>query len=252
MSQPTSQLDVLSLARMIDHTLLKPEATPAEVDAIVAQAIEHQFASVCVQPIFTRHVAQKLIGTNVLPCCVIGFPHGANKSTVKAIEATAATKDGAKEIDVVGHLPYLAAGDVQAVKTELLEIVRAARAANSSIIIKVIVESAAIIAGAKNPEAIIEAACKAVRESGCDFIKTSTGYHPAGGASAQVVQWMKQHANGIKVKASGGIRDLNAARQMIAAGADRLGLSAGVAILQELRSGNSLSSSTQTNPTSTY
>jgi len=91
-----------------------------------------------------------------------------------------------------------------------------------------------------------------VRESGCDFIKTSTGYNPAGGASAQVVQWMKQHANGIKVKASGGIRDLNAARQMIAAGADRLGLSAGVAILQELRSGQSAASPTQTNPTSTY
>jgi deoxyribose-phosphate aldolase len=244
MSNASSHSHARQFSRLIDHTLLKPEATPGEIDQIVAQALEHEFASVCVQPLYTKRIAEKLKGTPVLACCVIGFPQGTNKSTIKAIEATSAVKDGAQEIDVVAHLPYLIAMDVQAAKNELLEITRAARAANSSVVIKVIVESAAILANQANPEAVIEAACKAVRESGCDFIKTSTGYHPAGGASEQVVKWMKQHAGGIKVKASGGIRDLAAAQTMLNAGADRLGLSAGVAIINQLKGQSAPTAST--------
>ncbi len=253
---PNTEFNAAQLARKIDHTLLKPEATLEEIDRIIAQAKTHQFASVCVQPVHTKHIAQALQGTGVLPCVVIGFPQGANKSIIKAIEATAAVKDGAREIDVVAFLPFLLRRDVQATKTELLEIVRAARAADSSIVIKVIVESALLVANRTDGEGVIEDACRAVRESGCDFIKTSTGYHPAGGASTQVVGWMKQYAGGLRVKASGGIRDLAAARAMLDAGADRLGLSAGVSIMSELVgnevAGNAMAASGAEKPTGSY
>lgn len=227
------------LASRIDHTLLKPEASGAEIERVIAEARRFGFASVCVQPVHAARVRAGLAGSGVKTCAVIGFPHGANRPTVKAIEATAACKDGCDEIDVVGFLPALVARDVYAVKAELMEVVRGARAANPRIVVKVIVESAVIVAGNRGAEeAAIADACRAVRESGADFIKTSTGYHPAGGASVDVVGWMKKFAEGLKVKASGGIRDLAAARAMLEAGADRLGLSAGVAILGELSGGS--------------
>jgi deoxyribose-phosphate aldolase len=222
------------LAARIDHTILKPEATAADVDKVVAEAIEHRFASVCVSPPFVGHVTKKLAGSGVRTCTVIGFPNGTHKATVKAIEATSTIKDGADEVDVVAHLPHLLALDLDAARGELMEIVRAARSTRRDVVIKVIVESAALIAINKNSaEETIALACRAVRESGCDFIKTSTGFHPAGGAQLPVVRWMKQHGAGIRVKASGGIRDRAAAMGMIDAGADRLGVSASVAIVRE-------------------
>jgi deoxyribose-phosphate aldolase len=227
------------LAAKIDHTLLRPEATAAEVGQLVGEAIEHQFAAVCVHPVWASYVNTRLSGSGsgVALCTVVGFPHGANKPTLKAIEATGAIKDGAAEVDVVGHLPALIAGDFDYTKAELLEIVRAARAARRDVVVKVIVESAAIFAQSREPERAVAAACRAIRESGCDFVKTSTGFHPAGGATVQAVRLMKQHAGGLLVKASGGVRDLAAARAMLDAGADRLGTSAGVAIVAELRQG---------------
>ncbi|HEX8340791.1 MAG TPA: deoxyribose-phosphate aldolase [Tepidisphaeraceae bacterium] len=220
------------LAARIDHTILKPEASVADVEKIVAEAIEHRFASVCISPPFVAHVARKLGNSDVKTCTVIGFPNGTHKATVKAIEATSTIKDGADEIDVVAHLPHLLALDLDAARGELMEIVRAARATRKDVTIKVIVESAALVAiNKESAEETIALACRAVRESGCDFIKTSTGFHPAGGAQLHVVQWMKQHASGLLVKASGGIRDHAAAQAMLAAGADRLGLSASVAIV---------------------
>ena len=226
------------LARRIDHTILKPEASAPEVHKVVTEAIQNQFASVCVAPAWVAKVAVMLKGSGVPCCTVIGFPHGTNKPTLKAIEATSAVKDGAQEIDVVAFLPFLINLDVDAAKAELMEVVRAARAVRSDVVVKVIVESAVLTKlGAEQGGRAIEVACRAVRESGCDFIKTSTGFHPAGGASVEAVRLMKKHAGGIQVKASGGIRDLATAKAMLEAGADRLGLSASVTIIEELKQG---------------
>jgi deoxyribose-phosphate aldolase len=223
------------LARRIDHTILKPEASAPEVHQVVTEAMTYTFASVCVAPAWVAKVAAMLKSSPVACCTVVGFPHGTSKPTVKAIEATAAVKDGATEVDVVAFLPFLLNNDVEAARGELIEVVRACRAVRPDVLVKVIVESAALLkAGAEKGEQSIVTACRAVRESGCDFIKTSTGFHPAGGASVEAVRLMKKYGEGLKVKASGGIRDWATAQAMIEAGADRLGLSASIAIMQEL------------------
>ncbi|HEX8323233.1 MAG TPA: deoxyribose-phosphate aldolase [Tepidisphaeraceae bacterium] len=230
------------LAAVIDHTILKPEATARDVDKILSEAREYKFASVCISPPFVRQAAAALAGSGVKTCTVIGFPNGTHTPTVKAIEATSTVKHGADEIDVVAHLPNLLDLNFELARDELMEVVRAARAVRSDIVIKVIVESAALVGINKDrAEETIALACRAVRESGCDFIKTSTGFHPAGGAALDVVGWMKKHGTagggGIKVKASGGIRDYATAMKMIEAGADRLGVSASVAIVNEAKTG---------------
>ncbi|MBC7782644.1 MAG: deoxyribose-phosphate aldolase [Burkholderiales bacterium] len=229
-------MNASELAAKIDHTILKPEASAAEVDKVIAEAITHRFASVCISPPFVAHTSAKLKGSGVKTCTVIGFPNGTHKATIKAIEATSTIKEGAEEIDIVAYLPHLLRLDLDAARGELIEIVRAARATRSDVIIKVIVESAALTSINKGrEEETIKLACRAVIESGCDFIKTSTGFHPAGGADERVVRWMDHYGAGaIKVKASGGIRDLRTARLMVAAGADRLGMSAGVSVMNEL------------------
>jgi len=227
---------------MIDHTVLKPETTPAEVDKVIAEAIEHRFCSVCVAPVYVGHAREKLKGSGVLVCTVCGFPHGTSKPVHKAIEATGLVKDGADEVDVVAHLPFLAAGNLDAARAELMELVRAVRAARRDVVVKVIVESGYLLSlGADRGERAIETACRAVRESGCDFVKTSTGFHPTGGATAEAVRLMKKHGQGIRVKAAGGMRDLASTLNMVHAGADRLGMSASVAVMQELRSGEAAS-----------
>jgi deoxyribose-phosphate aldolase len=221
------------LAARIDHTILKPEAVESEVDRVIGEAIEFKFASVCVAPVWVRRVAGRLKGTGVLACTVAAFPHGTSKPTVKAIEASSCVKDGADEVDVVAHLPYLARQDVDASRAELTEIARACRAARPDVVIKVIVESAYLLTLPEDQrDPVIATACRAVRESGCDFIKTSTGFHPAGGASLEAIRLMKKHGDGIRIKASGGIRDVATALAMLDAGADRLGLSASVAIVK--------------------
>jgi deoxyribose-phosphate aldolase len=135
----------------------------------------------------------------------------------------------------VAFLPFLLNNDLDAARAELIEVVRACRAVRPEVVVKVIVESAVLLkGGSEKGEQAIATACRAVRESGCDFIKTSTGFHPAGGASLEAVHLMKKYGEGLKVKASGGIRDLATAKAMIEAGADRLGLSASVAIMQEM------------------
>jgi deoxyribose-phosphate aldolase len=230
-------MTVPELVSLIDHTILKPEALPGDVDRAAAEAVEHGFCCVCVAPKFVGQVSSRLRGSSVKTCAVVGFPHGTNKGTLKAIEASSTIKDGADEIDVVAHIPNLLLLDFASAKAELLEIVRAARATRRDVVIKVIVESAVLMQlGNGKSEAAIAIACQAVRESGCDFIKTSTGFHPAGGASVEAVGLMKKHGEGLQIKASGGIRDWAAAKAMLDAGADRLGLSSSVAILKEFRS----------------
>jgi len=223
----------MSLASKIDHTLLKPEADRRQIHRLVAEATEHGFASVCVNGRFVADVAKALYNTGVHTCAVVGFPLGACKSTIKAIEATAAVKDGADEIDFVAYLPHLLKQDLASAKAEFLEIVKAARAANPAVVIKVIIESAVLLQDTGQAEARIETACRAARESGCDYVKTSTGFHPAGGASVEAVKLMKKHSGGLYVKAAGGIRSHDDAMKMINAGTDRLGCSASVAIIKE-------------------
>jgi deoxyribose-phosphate aldolase len=188
------------LARRIDHTILKPEATAPEVHQVVTDALRHGFATVCVAPAWVANVSAMLRGSSVKCCTVAAFPHGSGKATVKAIEATVAIKDGASEVDVVAFLPFLVNIDFASAKAELIEIARAARAAKPDVVLKVIVESALLmsLAGDK-AERAIAAACRAVRESGCDFIKTSTGFHPAGGATVEAVRLMKKHAEGLSL-----------------------------------------------------
>jgi deoxyribose-phosphate aldolase len=222
------------LASKIDHTLLKPEATAPDIHRLIAEAIEHNFAAVCIAPAFVAKAAIELRGSGVVLCTVISFPHGTSKPTIKAIEATSAVKDGADELDVVAHLPNLINNNFDAARLELIEIVRAARAARPTTVIKVIIESAALLAlDPDRGESAIATACRAIRESGCDFVKTSTGFHPAGGASVEAVKLIKKHAEGLQIKAAGGIRDLATAKLMLEAGADRLGTSNSVAIVQE-------------------
>jgi deoxyribose-phosphate aldolase len=224
------------LASKIDHSLLKPEATAPEIHRLIAEAIEHRFAAVCIAPAFVAKAAIELRGSGVALCTVISFPHGTSKPTIKAIEATSAVKDGAQELDVVAHLPNLIKNNFDAARLELIEIVRAARAARPETVIKVIIETAALLSlGPDRSESAIATACRAIRESGCDFVKTSTGFHPAGGVSVEAVKLIKKYAQGLQIKAAGGIRDLATAKMMLEAGADRLGTSNSVAIVQEAR-----------------
>ncbi|QQE10662.1 deoxyribose-phosphate aldolase [Planctomycetota bacterium] len=228
----------MDIARMIDHTLLKAEAHRTEVRKIVDEAMIHGFASVCVNGSFVKSVSKTLRArsSSVKTCSVVGFPLGAMSENVKKMEATVAAKDGSDEIDFVGNLPALVEGDVEVLREQFATIVKEARAVNPEIVVKVIIESAYLMKDVDDAEAErrIAAACQAAIEGGVDFVKTSTGFHGAGGATVEAVALMRKHAGPIKVKASGGIRNLDDAKRMIDAGADRLGCSAGVQIVQGL------------------
>jgi len=227
-------------AAIIDHTLLKAEASPANIDHVCDEAIEHGFASVCVNGVYTKQVAAKLHGAAAKTCVVAGFPLGASKPMITAIEATSACKDGADEIDFVAHAPDLVAGDVDAAEAGFREVVSAARTVNPNVVIKVILETAYLMQDVDSvtAEKRIETGCLAARRAGCDFVKTSTGFHPAGGATPEAVALLKKYAGPLKVKAAGGVRCLADAIKMVDAGADRLGCSAGVAIAMD-QSGSS-------------
>ena len=226
---------MLTLAQRIDHTLLKPEATRAQVERLAAEAVRHGFASVCVNGRHVRAATQAVARSEVVVCSVVGFPLGANRTKVKVAEAVAAIEDGAREIDFVAHLPNLLARDLAAAVDEFSRIADAARSVDPDVKAKVIVESALLAheVDAAESEGRIALACQAAQQSGCDFVKTSTGFHTCGGATVSAVRLMKKHAVGLKVKASGGIRTYDDAMRMIDAGADRLGCSAGVAIMDQ-------------------
>jgi len=212
----TARQDV---AQLIDHTLLKPEATAEQVAALVAEARELGVLAVCVSP--SQLPLQGAEGLVVATVC--GFPSGAHHSEVKAAEAARAVRDGAAEVDMVINLGEARAGNWAAVEADIAAV-RAA--APSPVVLKVIIESAAL-----DDEQVI-AACRAAEAAGADFVKTATGFHPAGGASVHAVELMAQTVGGrLGVKASGGIRDAAAAQAMIDAGATRLGLSSSAAVL---------------------
>lgn len=233
-------MTLAQLAGIIDHTALKAETTPDDVMRLVREAVEHRFASVCVNGVYageTRRLLDSAGGRSVhgvATCCVAGFPLGAVAPMTRAVEATQCAKAGAEEIDVVAWLPRLLVRDGAGLRDDLLQTTRAVRAVSPSIVVKVILETAALRALASDDadfEAMIACGCAASRASGCDFVKTSTGFHSAGGATVDAVRLMKKHAGGLKVKASGGIRTRDDALRMVDAGADRLGCSASVAIV---------------------
>lgn len=207
------------LARLVDHTLLKTDATPSDVAALVEQARELGVYSVCVSP--SMLPIQTPLG-EVLVATVCGFPSGKHRSAIKAEEAAQAVRDGAAEVDMVIDIGMLKAGDAKAVEADI----RAVREAIPGAVLKVIIESAALT----DDEIVV--ACQAAEAAGADFVKTSTGFHPDGGASVHAVEIMKQTVGDrLGIKASGGIRDYDTAVAMVDAGATRLGLSGTAAVL---------------------
>lgn len=217
-----------ALARWIDHTLLRAEATASQIDKLCDECLEFGFFAACVNPVWVARCAARLAGTQTVVASVAGFPLGAADPRVKAYEATVAIENGAREIDMVAHLGALVAGDREAARQDIEAVVNGARRAGPGVVVKVILETRAL-----TTEQII-LGCRCAAEAGADFVKTSTGFHAAGGATAEHVKLMREHAAPLRVKASGGIRDLPTALALIAAGADRLGLSASVAVVTAL------------------
>lgn len=217
-----SSLTRAELARYVDHTLLAPTATPADVAALVAEGAALGVYSVCVSP----SLIPASVPDGLLIATVCGFPSGKHTSAVKAFEAAESVRLGAHEVDMVIDVGAALAGDFAAVEADIAAVRAAVPATH---VLKVIIESAAL-----TDEAIV-GACKAAVAAGADFVKTSTGFHPAGGASAHAVALMRATVGpDLGVKASGGIRTADAALAMIAAGATRLGLSGTRAVLDGL------------------
>lgn len=220
-TQPATPADRHAVARMVDHTLLKPEATRADVDALVAEAQRLGVYSICISPSMLPVDAGE-----VLVATVCGFPSGKHHSAVKAAEAARSVADGAHEVDMVIDLGAAKEGRFDAVQADIAAV-RAAVPAPT--VLKVIIESAAL------GDDEIVGCCRAAEAAGADFVKTSTGFHPAGGASVHAVALMAATVGGrLGVKASGGIRTGAAARELVAAGATRLGLSGTAAVLDGL------------------
>jgi deoxyribose-phosphate aldolase len=209
-------------APLIDHTLLKPDASQADIEGLCREAREHSFASVCVNPCNVRQAATLLEGSRVLVCSVAGFPLGASKKEVKAYEARKAILDGAREIDMVMNVGALKSGDCKLVEQDMRDV---KETCGRSVITKVIIETALLT----DEEKI--RACEIAKASGVDFVKTSTGFGP-GGATVEDIRLMRSVVGEtMGVKASGGIRDAETAAQMVEAGATRIGASASVKIV---------------------
>ncbi|MCT9868921.1 deoxyribose-phosphate aldolase [Paenarthrobacter aurescens] len=213
-----------NIASYIDHTLLKPEASEADVLKVCAEAIEYQFKSVCVNPVWVKTVTKALKGSGVLTCSVIGFPLGATPSDVKSFEARGAVLDGADEIDMVINMASARANDKGALVDDIKAVAETVHAGEA--ILKVIIETSMLT----DEQKVI--ACQAAVEAGADFVKTSTGFN-GGGATAEDVALMRKTVGpDLGVKASGGVRSLADAQAMIAAGATRIGASSGIAIVK--------------------
>ena len=213
----------LDMAKYIDHTLLKPEATAAEIDQLCDEAEQFGFASVCINPTWVKRAAQRLRGTSVPVCTVIGFPLGANTSETKAMEARRALRDGAREVDMVLNIGALKSGELEVVLRDIEKVVDAAHEVGA--LCKVILETALLT----DEEKVVASAL--ARKARADFVKTSTGFGP-GGATVYDVALMRETVGpDMGVKASGGVRTTGDAEDMIAAGATRIGASAGIEIV---------------------
>lgn len=216
------------IADYIDHTVLKPETTRQEIEQLCAEAAEHRFAAVCVNPVWVPLCADRLRSSGVKIATVIGFPLGCNQPAIKAAEARLAVEQGADELDMVAALGQIKSGDWAAVASDIAAVVTASQGR----LVKVILETATL-----TPVEIIKAAALA-REAGAQYVKTSTGFHAAGGASAEAVALMRLVVgDSMGVKASGGVRDCATAIRMIGSGATRIGTSSGVAMAKCLGPG---------------
>lgn len=219
--------NLVSIARLIDHTLLRPEATAADIRKLCAEARAYGFASVCVNPYWVPLAASELAGSPVKVCTVTGFPLGANMTAIKAAETEAAIRAGAQEIDMVLNIGELRGGNYDAVRYDIRAVVDAAHQRNA--IAKVILETALL-----NDDQKVKA-CELAKIAGADFVKTSTGFSTAGATAHDVALMRRVVGAEMGVKASGGIRTLEDLKIMVAAGASRIGASASVKIVEAAR-----------------
>jgi len=223
---PVGHPDGRSLAAWIDHTLLKPEATPEQVKKLCEEARQHSFASVCINPVYVPLAHRLLAGSPVLVCTVIGFPLGATFSEAKAEESRLAINAGSQEVDMVIPVGLLKGGEYEAVFNDIHAVVDVAHSFSADV--KVILETALLT----RREKIV--GCLLSQAAGADFVKTSTGFGP-GGATVEDVELMRRVVGPeMGVKAAGGVRSVADARAMLQAGATRLGTSSGVKIMQEV------------------
>lgn len=212
-----------NLASLIDHTLLKPDATAREIEQLCNEAATHRFYSVCLNPCWLELAAVRLAGTGVRLCTVAGFPLGASATQIKAGEAALAVEQGANEVDMVLNIGALKSGDPRRAEADVNEVVRALK---GKALLKVILETCLL------SDSEIVLACQLCEAAGADFVKTSTGFSRAG-ATVEAVRLMRQTVGDrLGVKASGGIRDRMAAMAMVEAGASRLGTSASLVIIE--------------------
>jgi deoxyribose-phosphate aldolase len=213
------------VASMIDHTLLKPDATRMEIEALCREAAEYRFASVCVNPTWVALCAGALHLTGVKVCSVVGFPLGATTPDTKHYETRRAIFDGAREIDMVINVGALKSGELRVVERDIEAVTFPCREAGA--LSKVIIEAALLT----DDEKIT--ACTLAKAAGADYVKTSTGFGPGGATAADVALMRRVVGEEMGVKAAGGVRDLESLKAMVAAGATRVGASAGVRIVQE-------------------
>jgi deoxyribose-phosphate aldolase len=212
---------------MIDHTLLKPDASKKEIEALCREAADHGFATVCVNPTWVATCARLLAGASVKVCSVVGFPLGASTSDTKHYETRRALFDGAREIDMVINVGALKSGDLHTVERDIEAVVSPCRECGA--LSKVIIEAALLT----DEEKIT--ACTLAKAAGADYVKTSTGFGPGGATAADVALMRRTVGEEMGVKAAGGVRDLEALKAMVEAGATRIGASAGVRIVRESR-----------------
>lgn len=210
------------MAQYIDHTLLKPEATPSAFDTLCEEAIRYGFKAVCVNSGWVAYVVNRLQRTEIAVCSVVGFPLGAMHSLSKAFEARQAVEDGAREVDLVLNIGAMKAGNIRVVEDDILAV---RHEAEHPVLLKVIIETCLLTTAEK------VTACKIAQNAGADFVKTSTGFSTSGATLEDVALMRKTVGPGIGVKASGGIKDFETAAALIAAGATRIGAGAGVVIV---------------------
>jgi deoxyribose-phosphate aldolase len=220
--QPTNSAGV---AALIDHTLLKAEATRSDISRVCREALQYRFASVCVNSVFVKQVFEALRNSPVKACVVVGFPLGANLPQVKLDETRVALEQGAQEIDMVIHIGGLKAGDDAAVRSEIEGLTRLVHERGA--ILKVIIETALLTEEEK------VRACRTARDARADFVKTSTGFSTSGATIGDVQLMRREVGREMGVKASGGVRTLDDLLAMVEAGATRIGTSNGVKIMEE-------------------
>ena len=226
-------LSAQSLAAYIDHTNLKPETSAGEIEKLVEEALAYGFAAVCVLPCHVGRAVRTRAGAACKPsslakiCSVVSFPFGAAHPNVKQAEAKQAIADGAEELDMVVNPAVAQAGDIDDLTRDIEALVAPCRQAEPQVLTKLILETAALT---RETKILL---CRLTSDLGVDFVKTSTGFHSSGGATVEDVEMLHQHRGRCRVKASGGISTLKAARAMIDAGAERIGTSSGIRIMAE-------------------